>query len=194
MSQIGYMLLGLGLFVPLALAGAIFYVAHHILVKTNLFLLGGVIGRVSGTEELARTGGLWASRPLLAALFLVPALSLAGVPPLSGFHAKLFLVRAGLEEGRGGVVAVALAVSLLTLYSMTKIWNEVFAKARPGGVPAEPMTRGALAVRLAPSAALAALTLLVGLVPGLLFALAQRAAEQLLDPRAYVAAVLGGAP
>ncbi|HYD41371.1 MAG TPA: Na+/H+ antiporter subunit D [Anaeromyxobacter sp.] len=193
-SQIGYMLLGLGLFVPLALAGAIFYVAHHILVKTNLFLLGGVIGRVSGTEELARAGGLWASRPLVSVLFLVPALSLAGIPPLSGFHAKLFLVRAGLEEGRWMIVAVALVVSLLTLYSMTKIWNEVFAKAKPAGIPSAPIARGALALRLAPSVALAALTLLIGLVPGLLFALSQRAAEQLLDPRAYIAAVLGGAP
>ncbi len=193
-SQIGYMLLGLGLFVPLALAGAIFYVAHHILVKTNLFLLGGVIGRVSGTEELARAGGLWAHRPLLSVLFLVPALSLAGIPPLSGFHAKLLLVRAGLEEGRWVVVTVALIVSLLTLYSMTKIWNEVFAKANPGGVPTAPLARGALVLRLAPSAALAALTLLISLVPSLLFALSQRAAEQLLDPRAYVAAVLGGPP
>ena len=193
-SQIGYMLLGLGLFVPLALAGSVFYVAHHILVKTNLFLLGGVIGRLGGTEELARAGGLWARRPLLALLFLVPALSLAGIPPLSGFHAKLFLVRAGLEQGRWVVVAVALAVSLLTLYSMTKIWNEAFAKAQPGGIPPVPIARGALALRLAPSVALAALTLLVGLVPGLLFTLSQRAAEQLLDPRAYVAAVLGGAP
>jgi multicomponent Na+:H+ antiporter subunit D len=193
-SQIGYMLLGLGLFVPLALAGGIFYVAHHILVKTNLFLLGGVIGRLGGTEELPRAGGLWARRPLLGLLFLVPALSLAGIPPLSGFHAKLLLVRAGLEEGRWVIVGVALAVSLLTLYSMTKIWNEVFAKARPAGIPAAPIGRGALALRLAPSVALAGLTLLVGLAPGLLFALAQRAAEQLLDPRAYVAAVLGGGP
>ncbi len=193
-SQIGYMLLGLGLFVPLALAGAIFYVAHHIVVKTNLFLLGGLVGRLGGTEELARAGGLWARRPLLSLLFLVPALSLAGIPPLSGFHAKLFLVRAGLEEGRWVVVAITLAVSLLTLYSMTKIWNEVFAKAKPGGIPSAPITRGALALRLAPSVALAALTLLVGLVPSLLFTLSQRAAEQLLDSSAYVAAVLGGAP
>ncbi len=193
-SQIGYMLLGLGLFVPLALAGGIFYVAHHILVKTNLFLLGGVVGRLGGTEELPRAGGLWARRPLLALLFLVPALSLAGIPPLSGFHAKLLLVRAGLDEGRWVIVGVALAVSLLTLYSMTKIWNEAFAKARPAGIPAAPIGRGALALRLAPSVALAGLTLLVGLAPGLLFVLAERAAEQLLDPRAYVAAVLRGGP
>jgi multicomponent Na+:H+ antiporter subunit D len=193
-SQIGYMLLGLGLFVPLAVAGGVFYVAHHILVKTNLFLLGGVVARLGGSEELSRLGGLWARRPLLSLLFLVPALSLAGIPPLSGFHAKLFLVRAGLEEGRWVVVAVALGVSLLTLYSMTKLWNEVFAKAPPRGIPVAALGRSALALRVAPVGALAALTVLIGLAPGVLFGLSARAAEQLLDPSAYVAAVLGGAP
>jgi multicomponent Na+:H+ antiporter subunit D len=193
-SQIGYMLLGLGLFVPLAVAGAVFYVAHHILVKTNLFLVGGVVARLGGSEELARLGGLWARRPLLALLFLVPALSLAGIPPLSGFHAKLLLVRAGLAEGRWVVVAVALAVSLLTLYSMTKLWNEAFAKAQPPALPVLPLARGDLALRLAPIVGLAALTVAIGVAPGVLFALSARAAEQLLDPTAYVAAVLGGAP
>jgi multicomponent Na+:H+ antiporter subunit D len=186
------MLLGLGLFVPLAIAGSVFYVAHHIVVKTNLFLLGGMIARLGGTEELARLGGLWVRRPLVAILFLVPALSLAGVPPLSGFHAKLLLVRAGLQEGRWVVVAVALVVSLLTLYSMAKIWNEAFAKAQPPAIPTVPVSRRSLALRLAPIGALAALTLAIGLAPGLLFALSAEAAEQMLDPTEYVAAVLGG--
>jgi multicomponent Na+:H+ antiporter subunit D len=193
-SQIGYMLLGLGLLVPLAVAGSVFYIAHHIIVKTNLFLLGGVIARFSGTEELGRLGGLWARRPLLSLLFLVPALSLAGVPPLSGFHAKLLLVRAGFEQGRWTVIAVALAVSLLTLYSMTKIWNEAFAKPQPLGIPTVPVSRRALALRALPIGALAALTLLIGVAPSLLFTLSARAAEQMLDPSGYVAAVLGGAP
>jgi multicomponent Na+:H+ antiporter subunit D len=193
-SQIGYMLLGLGLFVPLAIAGSVFYVAHHIIVKTNLFLVGGVVARLGGTEELGRLGGLWVRRPFIAALFLVPALSLAGVPPLSGFHAKLLLVRAGLEEGRWLVVGVALVVSLLTLYSMSKIWNEAFAKPQPPAIPTVPMSRRSLAVRLAPVGALAALTLAIGLAPGLLFELSAQAAEQLLDPAEYVAAVLGEVP
>lgn len=193
-SQIGYMVLGLGLLVPLAIAGSVFYVAHHIIVKTNLFLLGGVIARLGGTEELGRLGGLGRRRPLVAALFLIPALSLAGIPPLSGFHAKLLLVRAGLEEGRWVLVAVALAVSLLTLYSMTKLWNEAVAKPAPA--PAEaaaPTSRGALALRLAPVGVLAALTVLIGVAPALLLTLSIRAAEQMLDPTAYVTAVLGGA-
>ena len=98
-SQIGYMLLGLGLFTPLALAGTVFYLIHHIVVKTNLFLVGGIVRRLGGTLELGSLGGLYRSRPGLALLFLVPAFSLAGIPPLSGFWGKLVLVKAGLDAG-----------------------------------------------------------------------------------------------
>ena len=87
-SQIGYMVLGLALLTPLALVGAVFYLVHHIIVKANLFLVSGVANRLTGSTELGRIGGLYAAAPLLAVLFLMPAFSLAGFPPLSGFWAK----------------------------------------------------------------------------------------------------------
>jgi multicomponent Na+:H+ antiporter subunit D len=74
-SQIGYMILGLGLFTPLALAGSIFYIIHHIIVKTALFLISGVTGRITGTDELKNMGGLLTHYPWLSALFLLAALS-----------------------------------------------------------------------------------------------------------------------
>jgi multicomponent Na+:H+ antiporter subunit D len=187
-SQIGYMVLGLGLFTPLALAGTVFYLIHHIVVKTNLFLVGGLVKRLFGTLDLGGLGGLYRSRPGLALLFLVPAFSLAGIPPLSGFWGKLVLVKAGLEAGHYVVTAVALGVSLLTLYSMTKLWNEAFWKAPPEpgtSVPAVPWTM------LGPVAALAAVTVAVGLGAGPVFELASRAAAQLADPSQYIRAVLG---
>src|SRR5690606_11955518 len=140
-SQIGYMLLGLAVSTEAALAGGIFYVVHHIVVKANLFLIAGAIHRTSGTFDLRHSGGLMYRRPLLAALFLVPALSLAGIPPLSGFWAKLLVIDAALRAGRVWLAAVALFVGLLTLYSMSKIWIEAFWKAparpevAPGRVP-----------------------------------------------------------
>ena len=188
-SQIGYMVLGLGLFTPLALAGTVFYLMHHIVVKTNLFLVGGIVKRLGGTLELGSLGGLYRSRPGLALLFLVPALSLAGIPPLSGFWGKLVLVKAGLDSGHYTVTAIALAVSLLTLFSMTKLWNEAFWKAPP--------ERRAVATGrvpwtlLGPVVALAAITVAVGLGAGPVFDLASRAAAQLADPSQYVRAVLG---
>jgi multicomponent Na+:H+ antiporter subunit D len=196
-SQIGYMLMGLGLFTTLGLAGSVFYIAHHIIVKTNLFLVAGVVRFLRGSYELKVLGGVYQSFPVLAFLFLIPALSLAGIPPLSGFFAKLALVRAGVEQESYLIVAVALAVSLLTLYSMTKIWNEVFWKAAPAAVAETPAgatgeTRRGLSVMLLPIVALAAVTVSIGVTAGPVFELSMNAADQLMDPTAYIEAVLGG--
>lgn len=198
-SQIGYMIMGLGLFTPLALAGSVFYILHHIIVKTNLFFVAGIMQRLGRSSDLARLGGLYDQRPLLSVLFLVPAMSLAGLPPLSGFFAKLALVKAGLELQSYVIVAVALAVSLLTLYSMTKIWIGAFWKPAPvladdakeTGDPgtasdARPNVNGLMV----PVAAMAMVTVVIGLAAGPLFDLASRSSEQLLDSSTYVQAVL----
>ena len=194
-SQIGYMIMGLALLTPLALAGAVFYLVHHIIVKANLFLIAGVAERAAGSTELSRIGGLYKSAPLLAVLFLIPAFSLAGFPPLSGFWAKYVLVAAAIEIEGWIIAAVALVVGLLTIYSMTKIWAEAFWKPHPEGL--EPaLTRlspGDRARLLAPVAALAGLTLVIGFFPEPFIVFAERAAGQLLDPTAYMTAVLGAA-
>ncbi|MBI3997529.1 MAG: Na+/H+ antiporter subunit D [Armatimonadetes bacterium] len=197
-SQIGYMIMGLGLFTPLGLAGSIFYITHHIIVKTNLFLISGIAYRLRGTYVLKDLGGLYRTQPALALLFLVPAFSLAGVPPLSGFAAKLSLVQAGLAGQQYAVVATALAVGLLTLFSMTKIWAEAFWKGDTGESAATPRPGSAAGVRprgltsmFMPVVVLAAVTVAIGLAAQPLFTLTWRAAEQLLDPTAYINAVLG---
>ncbi len=178
-SQIGYLLMGLGLYTPTALAGTVFFMAHVILAKAALFLVSGIIHRLRGTYDLKKLGGLYRTQPALTVLFLLPALSLAGFPPLSGFFAKLALVRAGLEAGQVAIVAVALGVSMLTLFSMMKIWNEAFWKMPPDEDGSVPAGRVAPALWL-PLGFLAALTVLLGLAAGPLFALSIRAAEQLL--------------
>jgi multicomponent Na+:H+ antiporter subunit D len=206
-SQIGYMIMGLAFFTPLALAGVLYFLVHNILAKTNLFLISGVLGRLRGTEHLTLLGGFYRSRaqgaPGLAILFLVSALALAGVPPLSGFWAKLLLVRAGLEIESYVLVAVSLGVSVLTLFSMTKIWAEAFWKEAPSDAgsacgpginevaPVTPLTRGGLVSLLTPVVALALLVVGMGLVVEPLVTLADHAARQLLEPAGYVAAVLG---
>src|SRR5690606_29552278 len=116
-SQIGYMVMGLGLFTLAGVAGAVLYIVHHIVVKTTLFLVAGLIEQRAGTGHLARLSGLVRLEPVLAVLFLLPALSLAGIPPFSGFVAKLALVQAGFDQQQYAVVAMSLAVSLLTLFS-----------------------------------------------------------------------------
>jgi len=191
-SQIGYMVMGLGLFTRFALAGSIFYIMHHIIVKTNLFLVSGVVHRLRGSFELKKLGGVYRDFPLVSLLFLIPALSLAGVPPLSGFFAKLMLIVAGLEQRQYVVVAIALLVGLLTLFSMTKIWNEAFWKSLPdsGMLPSTEDHSRTIAWMCVPIVVLAGMTVLIGLAGMPIFALAERAADQLFDPEQYIHAVL----
>jgi multicomponent Na+:H+ antiporter subunit D len=192
-SQIGYMTLGLGLFTATALAAATFYILHHIIVKTNLFLIGGVVAHLKGTAELKRIGGLYKTYPLLALLFLIPAMSLGGVPPLSGFFAKFVLVQEGMKLASYGAVAVALLVGVLTLYSMTKIWAEAFWKADPDTKRAE-VIRKIPAMMWIPIALMAALTLSIGFYPEWLLAIATRAGEEMMDPARYIEAVMNSRP
>jgi multicomponent Na+:H+ antiporter subunit D len=157
------------------------------------------VQRWGGSYELKRLGGLYASRPMLALLFLISALSLAGIPPLSGFFAKLVLLRAGIESEAYGITVIALIVGLFTMFSMTKIWAEAFWKAPPEPVEysideaASPAGPPGIAM-MAPIVALASLTVAVGFSVEPLFQLSTRAAQQLLNPNEYISAVLGVMP
>lgn len=191
-SQIGYMIMGLGLFTRAGLAGAVLYIIHHIVVKTTLFLVAGLVEQRAGTGQLARLSGLARLEPVLAVLFLIPALSLAGIPPFSGFVAKLALVDAGVAAHEYLIVAVSLAVSLLTLFSMTKIWSNAFwgtvAAERPD--PPSP-ARAGRALMTGSTAALVVLSIGIAVCAGPLYALSERTAHDLMDTRSYVETVLG---
>ncbi|MEX0658621.1 MAG: proton-conducting transporter membrane subunit [Egibacteraceae bacterium] len=195
-SQIGYMVLGLGLYSVAGLAGATLFIAHQIPVKTSLFLVGGMVEKMTGTGALHRLGGLARRTPLTGALFLLGAFSLAGFPPFSGFFGKLALIQAGLELDRYAIVGVALFTSILTVFSMVKIWNGTFwgtpdeepplASARGEGPLRAPrlMTAGAVS--------LVALTLAIAVGAEPMWDLSERAAQGLMDS-SYAAAVLGEA-
>jgi multicomponent Na+:H+ antiporter subunit D len=195
-SQVGYMVLGLGLLTPLALAGSVFYLIHHIIVKANLFLISGLAQRIGGSDDLKALGGLYRHAGGLAVLFLIPAFSLAGFPPLSGFWAKFILLKAAFDAGAYLAGAVALVVGLLTVYSMTKIWIAVFWDAPGGDGTRLPEGRGRWAspALVLPVAALAAMTVAIGIGAQPFMEMALTAAEELLAPERYVQAVLGGMP
>ena len=187
-SGIGYMVMGLGLFTVAGLAGAVFFIVHHVIVMTGLFLTGGLVEERTGTGHLDRLGGLIRTAPLIALAFLVAALNLSGVPPFPGFVAKFALVDAGIDGGWWFVVAVSLLVSLLTLLSMTKIWTGAFWG---DAMPAANAQRPVPLAMLAPTASLVALSLALILFAGPLYGLAERAATDLLDASTYVRVVLG---
>jgi len=133
-SQIGYILVGVGLFTQLGLTAGIFYLLHHMIVKASLFLSTGAIEQTYGSSRLEDLGGLRTREPLITAAFGIAALSLAGLPPFSGFVAKLSLILATVDAGAIAVGVVALAVSLFTLLSMMKIWAAVFNGKRPAEI------------------------------------------------------------
>lgn len=199
-SQIGYMVMGLALFTPAALAAAIFYILHNIVVKTNLFLVSGVVWRMSGTFDLKRLGGVLAASPALAAMFFIPAMSLGGIPPLSGFFAKLGVVQAALAGDSGfGVwsavaAAAALGVGLLTLFSMTKVWAEAFWKKPAEGYEPKPsaLSRKQAWLLGAPIFALVLVALWIGFDPQTLLSICEAASAQLVRPELYIRAVLEG--
>jgi len=194
-SQIGYMVMGLALFTPLAIAGSIFYIVHHILVKTNLFLISGIIKEINGHYLLRKLGGIYARFPYVTVLFVISAFSLSGIPPLSGFWGKFMLTKAGLEANQYFIVAVSLLVGILTLFSMTKIWKSAFWSTTPDdenqGIQYTPKSlwRSKYLFLLA-STFLTLCTLLLSLYPDLLINISTKAAEQLLDSQEYIHAVL----
>lgn len=190
-SQIGYMLVGVAIATPLALAGSVLYIVHHIIVKANLFLIGGVIKRKTGSYQLKAIGGLHRTAPFLAIMFCIPALSLAGLPPLSGFWAKYLVVKPSLDTGSWYLAATALMVGVLTLYSMLKIWNEAFWKAPPESAPMiMQASGGAFALQYVAIAVLSMITLCIGLNPEPFVAFSVEAADQLTNSSRYINAVM----
>ena len=175
------------------MAAAIFYTMHHIVAKTTLFLTGGLIEHVGGSSHLSRLGNLVRTAPVLAALFLVPALTLAGVPPLSGFVPKLGLVEAGFDQREYAIVVVSLVVSLLTLLSMMKIWLGAFwgdVTVAPDGPVHRVGRLGGPALMVGPTIGLASVSIAIAIAAGPLYRLCERAAADLLDPIGYIEAVL----
>jgi multicomponent Na+:H+ antiporter subunit D len=186
-SQIGYMIMGLAFFTVAGIAAAIVFTVHQIVVKASLFLVGGMVEESEGTGTIDSIDGVAHKSPVLAWLFLPAALSLAGFPPFSGFVGKLALIEAGFAAEGWVIVGVSLAVSLLTLFSMTKIWGGVFW-GKPS--PPEPLRRIPMGM-IVPTAALVVVGLVIAIGAEPLVEYAERAAADLVDPATYRNWVLG---
>ena len=215
-SHIGYMVFGVALASQAGMAGAIYYVAHHILVQTTLFLVVGLIERQAGASTLRRIGGLAAASPLLAVLYLVPALNLGGIPPFSGFIGKVSVLEAGAQDGAvlaWVLVAGGVVTSLLTLYVMARVWTKAFWRARADAPEGALTAAGPSALlddredvafgeheevgripigMLSPTLVLIVVGLMLTVLAGPILAYSDRAATEVLDRGQYISAVLGG--
>ena len=212
-SHIGYMVFGIALSSQLGMSGAIYYVAHHIVVQTTLFLVVGLIERQAGASTMQRLGGLAATSPLLAFVFVVPALNLGGIPPFSGFIGKVALLEAGAQNGSALawiLVGGGVLTSLLTLYVVARVWTKAFWRSREdapeghlsGAAPSVLLDEpediqfvdrdhvGRMPVgMLAPTGALIAVGLTLTVMAGPIFAYSGRAADEVLDRGQYISAV-----
>jgi len=199
-SHIGFMIFGLAVTDAAGAGGTALYVVHHITVQATLFLVSGLITRRTGTVSIDAMGGLAKRAPLLAVLFAIPALTLAGVPPTSGFVAKLALLQAGAGDGvaTSVVAGIVILASLLTLYAVVRVWVRVF-----WGEPREPLpdndpdddlvvgtARTATPMYVA-TAALVAVSLTIAAAAGPLSAVTTRAGDDLVARTPYLGAVLG---
>lgn len=188
-SQIGYMIFGLAIFTPVALAFGMFMVLHNILVKSSLLMVADCVKHNEGSDDLKKVKGLMNAYPVLAVIFLFAALSLAGIPPLSGFYGKFGLVLEGIEQRHFFVVAVSVVTGLFTLSSMIKIWRYGFWGAHPGDDD-EPVRKTNNAI-IAATGGLVFASVVVAALSGPIGALSLRAGQELLSRDAYVGAVLG---
>jgi multicomponent Na+:H+ antiporter subunit D len=210
-SHIGYMILGVSLGTAAGTAAAIYYIVHHIIVQTTLFLAAGLIERVGGSTSITKLGGLLKAAPVIAVLYLVPALNLGGIPPFSGFLGKLALFEASAAQGSPLaylLIGAGALVSLLTLYALVRVWNMAFWRSRSEvagydstlldnvteapNAPVLQATRTAPRLMVAATAGMVVVSLALTVFAGPLYGMAARAGADLEGPSFYVDTVFPG--
>jgi multicomponent Na+:H+ antiporter subunit D len=194
--HIGYMIIGLGMFTEVAIAGTIFYLVHDILVKTNLFMISGLIYRIKGSNSMRALGGFYANYPKLSLLMFIPLFSLVGIPPLSGFWPKISLITASFESESYWSLAAIIFASFITLVVIAKLWAEVFWKDAQE-IPIRPKFRYYHKIKnikriqiVVPIVFLSLVSLYVGFGAEHIQTLATRISSELMDNQQYIDAVL----
>lgn len=188
---VGFIIAGLASMTVLGISGSIYYLVHDIFIKALIFLLGGTIIYLTGTSNLHEISGLIRNHPFFGWLFFIAALSLAGIPPLSGFLGKVFITRGTFEADYYWLGAIGLLTSLMVLYSLMKIfmnafWGETFLSPE--------MEKGSTKGLIFPLACLTALTIVLGLGAEGLSVYINLATDALLNPSLYIEAVMGQNP
>jgi multicomponent Na+:H+ antiporter subunit D len=214
-SHIGYMIFGIALGTEAGWAATVYYIAHHILVQTALFLVTGLIERIAGTATLTHLAGMLQRSPFVAVIFFVPMLNLGGIPPFSGFIGKLGLFIAGAEGTALEVpqwlvwtgIGVGALTSLLTLYALIRVWNLGFWRSQdevagfdsqlmtkleeiPGGDVVSESKANSIVMNTA-TAVMVGVTICMTVFAGQIYEFADAAAANLTIPAAYVDGVSG---
>jgi len=175
-SQMGYVIMGLGFGSYLGVYGGLFHLLNHAIAKALLFLAVGAVLYATSARSISQLGGLGKHMPITAACFFVGAFSISGLPPFAGFMSKLTIFLAGVEAGRWGAVSVAIFSSLLTLIVVVRAGQAVFYGSPASPVAPDQAPREVPVSLWAPMAVLAALSILLGICPQLVYPLLNGAA------------------
>ncbi|MEJ1089577.1 Na+/H+ antiporter subunit D [Microbacterium sp. Mu-80] len=202
-SHVGYMIFGLAIATEEAIGATVYYILHHIVVQTTLFLAVGLIERKAGSTSILRVNGLMKAAPLLAVLYFVPAINLGGLPPFSGFIGKIALFESAATVGTPLMIVLifgGILTSLLTLYALMRAWNLAFWReeddagegvdgdrriAYLGNAPAADVqqeTRVIPSIMTVATGGMVAVTLALTIFAGPLYALCDRIGSGLLQP------------
>lgn len=184
---VGVILFGAAVMTPESLTGSVFYLIHDMMIKAALFFLIGIMIAITGTSDLRKMSGLIKRYPGLGWTFFIAALALAGIPPLSGFIGKLFIVQGGIEGKYYWGSGIILLSSLLVLFSIMKIFIHSF-----WGKPQDFANEDKVPVRklLIAPVLLVICSALYGLGSEFVFPYISQAAETLANPNIYIEAVL----
>ncbi|MHC4631710.1 MAG: complex I subunit 5 family protein [Planctomycetota bacterium] len=201
-SQIGYVILGIGLggliiakynnlpWASLAILGGLFHLVNHAVYKSLLFLTSGSVQMSTGTRQLKQMGGLAEKLPFTRATCTVASASIVGIPPFSGFWSKLILVVAAVQAGFYWVAAIIVFVSLCTLIMYLKVQRYVFLGELPENLRQIKENRGSMLVAMIFLACLCVLMGLLVLVPCLKQSILEPAVQVLIDGVKYSAIVM----
>ena len=194
--HIGYLIAGLGLYTELAFAGVVFYLIHDVIVKSNVFMITGVLFKIRETVDMQRLGGLYKDYPKLSFVIAIVLFSLVGIPPLSGFWPKILLFQEAFKDGQFIMLGALIFASFVTLYVIARLWAEIFWKDSPKPLTEEidhfaPFSLSGKIALVLPIVALAGVSLFIGLNANAIMEVSNRAAHEMMNPTVYINAVLG---
>lgn len=185
---VGFILVGLAVSTEIAIQGSIFYLVHDMLVKALLFLLAGTMIYLTGKTRIKEMSGLIGNYPLLGWLFFLATLSLAGIPPLSGFLGKLYIGQGAVESGSYLLLALAFISGMIVLYSLLRIFMNTFWGETIISEEDEVPLKKRL---LFPCLLLGISTIALGIGAESILVYVEDAAYTLMNPEVYVEAILG---
>lgn len=138
-SQIGYILIGMGMATPLGILGAVFHLMNHAIFKSLLFYNAGAVETALGTRDLRKMGNLTRILPITSSTSMIASLSISGIPPFNGFFSKLIIIIAAVQGGFYGMAGAAVAGSILTLASFLKVQRYGFRGEAEGSKSKAPV-------------------------------------------------------